>query len=120
MMMFLSYNYDDGWKEGRINSKDKNLQHLVWDRKNGTIKNGKAKWEEKFNDVKYSTEVSQEKDIAYLWFSYLYDQFSLTFGLLALPLCIGASQWNNQSRPSYILPSQHHVIPWASIITATS
>lgn len=29
MMMFLNYNYDDGWKEGGINSEDKNLQLLM-------------------------------------------------------------------------------------------
>lgn len=29
------------------------------------LKNGKAKQEEKFNDAKYSTEISQEKDTEY-------------------------------------------------------
>lgn len=53
-------------KEGRINSKDKNLYHLAWGRKDGMVKNDKTNWEEKFSDVKYSREVSQEKGILYI------------------------------------------------------
>lgn len=39
--MFLNYNYNGWWKEGRINSKDKKSTALMWGRKDGTIKNGK-------------------------------------------------------------------------------
>lgn len=32
--------------------KNKNLQRVVWDRKEEPVKNGEIKWEEKCNDVK--------------------------------------------------------------------
>lgn len=103
--MFLNYKYKGRWKEGRINSKDKNLQHLVWGRKDGTVKNVRLHGKKNSMMSNIAKRLVKKRSLSISLVSFLlYDHLPLMFGLLALPLSRGASRWYSQGRPPYVFP----------------